>query len=311
MTCIIRKEVFLVLDGYEKRERLKQLSLEQLDSLLIEYTYAVDEIDDKYVKLILDEMKSREESTSQSDAREALNEFYANYTNDEFLDEYYGYLFDDSLPDKESNDTTKLSTPIKKRRPIKRIAFIAAAIIVVMGSLGIAQASGFDVFSAIARWTSEIFTVAQSEDKIVLESRKTDMNASEEEQISVNDAFIKMNDSLISYGIEKQIIPTWIPDRFKEIEFSTTEEAKSVYIMSSYQDGDSYLSITIRIADPPNTIFEKSDENLEILYINNVSYYLFTNNDSLSVSWYTEDCECSISGHIQKDELTKMLESIK
>ena len=55
---------------------------------------------------------------------------------------------------------------------------------------------------------------------------------------------------------------------------------------------------------------EKSDSLLEIYTVNDINYYIFSNNTRLQAAWVIGEFECQIIGKITIDELKTMIDSI-
>lgn len=197
-------------------------------------------------------------------------------------------------------------TSAKKRHivlaPWMRRAIAAAAVLALLVYLPLsANALGLeDLWDIIARWAKETFSFVSGEDTEITEP----VRDNQEEYSSLQDALIKSNR-------DPSIVPTWIPDGY--IFDNATKNVSP--IRESYVAFYAHDSSTLRImvksyidTDPAHV--EMSDSLIDTHPIGDVECYIFSNLDQLQAIWIIGKYECSITGDISLNELTKMLDSI-
>ena len=89
------------------------------------------------------------------------------------------------------------------------------------------QATGIDVFGAVGRWTDSLFYFESGYDSVEKPKEKQFLPAE----------IIK--DSLLSYRLPSELVPSWFPDGFdiSEINFSATEDAQIVDVLLKSKSG--------------------------------------------------------------------------
>ena len=229
--------------------------------------------------------RRRREANADISPEEALEQFKNKYT-----------YTDNSLISEER--------PAKKKtvcfsRWQKRVATIAAVLVLVFGSAITAQAFGFDLFEIIAKWTKETFHFGY-----VSDVGETNAPAND----GVYDSLRK---ALQEYKIEAKLVPTWIPEGYVEDVVKTQETPTQRVFIAKYVKGDK--TIMIRIADylddSPVQV-EQSGELLELLTLGGIDYYIFKNHDQLRAVWICEQYECSVMGDMSLSELKEIIKSI-
>lgn len=285
------------------------LSTEELKNRLRYATITEDKLDMELLDQLMAELDKREPIHITMTPEEALKVFYTEYAGQESI-----YLDCAYEPHNQTNKTDYLVNTRKRPVPF-RAALIAAVIVVfIIGTLVVAQAAGIDVFGAIARWTDEVFTFS-SHDNIALSpnddaAKDSPIESSVVSEYTVDSGYQTLGGVLKTYGINRQIIPTWIPDGFEQTELMISEFAGVVGISVDYFFGELYFSMQVNITENPHTAFEKTDADPEVLRINNTDYFLIENTVTNMVTWYIDGCECYIVGSLSKEDIKKMIDSI-
>ena len=173
----------------------------------------------------------------------------------------------------------------------------------------VAQASGLDVFGAIARWTADAFsfgdvsTLAASDIEEQLFYTEPDKTVPEE--------YKELQTELKHRGF-----PLYFP------EIPEGFELVDNFLYVSEQDGGlNYSNCYLRESDmiglavnqnieTPEKIYEKDDSPVEEYLYNGVMHYLFTNLDNQVAVWIVGDLEYSISTTLSKDELKELVQSV-
>ena len=218
-----------------------------------------------------------------------------------FKEYYLPYAEDSkSLYDFEDTDTQVdlIKTPFKKllhpqrKRQTKRVAGIATTMIAVLltGTLT-ANAFGFDLWGAVARWTKDTFGFS-----------------SPVPQETISDSLQK---ELYKYGVTAQLAPTWFPDGYSLEDVKVAETPLKTIFTATYTRSDDEISVTIEmLSEPLDRTYEKDSEDVTVYEVDGIEHFIMTNLDLSNVVWKRETFECSIIGDFSLDEAKKMINSI-
>lgn len=231
--------------------------------------------------------KRRREANQDITPEEALDRFNKKYT-----------YTDNSLVSEE-----RLTKP--KFRGFTRwqrwVATIAAVLILVFGSSLTAQAFGFDIFELIAKWTQETFHLGYG-----YNNDETNPPVPKD-----NLPYTKLQEALNRYKVQVQLVPTWIPEGYEELDVDVQETPKRRIFTALYQNGDKTMQV--RLSDHVNTHpvqVEQSDSLTELYSVNGINYYIFSNNEQVQIVWVNDTFECVISGFLSLDEAKEIIDSI-
>lgn len=199
-------------------------------------------------------------------------------------------LFDDVVPYKIKHYKTK---------HVLRFGLVAiVSLICMLGFMVVAQASGMDVFGAMARWTDEIFSLGSIQATGTKDD--TDMPQSQsKETYRSNSEYNSLQDTLDAHGVTEVSAPTWIPEEYMldKIDVTYLAEHDFLHITAAYTDETNPLYIEIQsYVNEPSIQIEKTDTNVQAFYSNGTEAYLIENINNITVAWATEHYECYIIG---------------
>ncbi len=246
-------------------------------------------------------------------AWESFNQNYRPYAEDEnplFMDE--GEEKDETRPTGIAQSPSAATPKASVRRPptrrtLRAARLTAAVLAVLLGCMVVAQAFGFDVFGAIARWTEETFRFGVS-------SQTGEEQAGGDDQTGEDMEYATLQEALDAYGITEPVAPAWIPDGFALGGIDVDSLPDSLKIHATYQAGEQHFAITLSLYDSVEQVaaatFEKDMTNVLIHEINGISHYLISNNDWSVATWTNGLLVCSISGDQTVEDLTRMIDSI-
>lgn len=243
-----------------------------------------------YIMEVLAHRKRNDGNISKT-PEEALKSFQENYLP----------CNDDADHPEESDNLKVLPRAGKGRKGFKRtIAGAAAAFAIVIFGSVTANALGFDIWDIFIRWSQETFNFSNSVQESVPAPEKE--NYKEDKSLAIQ---------LASFGISKEVIPTWVPDGYEleDVIVDETPLRKEVYMV--YRNAQRIIKISINsyINTDPEQI-EKSDNPYEIYESQGVLYYMFADDKNLKAAWTIENYECYISGSITAEEIKAMIDSI-
>lgn len=238
-----------------------------------------DGYDNSVVSAYLDELNRREPVPQHPSAQESYDAFKQKLSA--------------IIPDSGGG-----RSPFRARRAgarrILRTGLVAAVIVAVCLLVGVmaAQAAGVDILGTLARWTDSVFTFG--------EIYEPESGPSGEPGLSSTAI-----DTIESY------LPNVPP------EFTASEP----FVNGNSLNGD--FEYSIEYTSDINCIqfraiqrdvrhdiqYEKDVKNVELYSTGKFDYYIFTNYDSYSVAWSSDDYEYSISTDININQLKEILNS--
>ena len=296
---------------HEIIDQLDHMSTEELEELLKTYSQSSENTDMDYIFSLLEVIEKREilnQSGKYSDVDTAWVSFQKNYrpaSNEaESLYDFTEAVTDSAISHSDINDPIYANRHV--RRPIKHKAFLRMAcvlvslIIVLLSSTIVAKAFGFDLWGAVAKWTSETFGFTTEE-----------TTAPTQISNSSGSEYSGLNEALTYYGIDEALAPKWIPDGFTLAQINVIESPRKTSFNAVYNFSDKVITIVItKLADGTNGTYEKDDSSLTIYEKNDILHYIMANNEQEMAVWTFENFECYISGNISESQLKKMIDSI-
>lgn len=254
----------------------EQTHEERLDRLM-DCLYSFDgDTDISEIDRCLEELDQAGAEGADFDVEQSLKEFHERYA-----------------PAFESSTEANKKKPVRGRRPLARIAIIAAVLCAFMVT---AQASGFDILGAIARWTSEQFAF------VMIGDERED--APEREYDSLQVALEKSH-------VVEQLAPTKFPNGTELDQIMVKRKNEQLAISATYLlDGDPFYISILRITEAPYSEVEINDPNIEVYLKGGIEHHIMTDVKQIKASWRNGDWECYIAGNLSKDDLTMMIDSI-
>lgn len=230
--------------------------------------------------------KERNEGKSPAEALESFKNKYDTEAENSF--------------DSESASVTRKQFNGSRWR--KGLVAAAAICILVIGSSITASALGFDPWAVIGKWTQETFHFGCA--------------GQVEETDAPNPEYANpcsgLQDILEISNTKAELIPTWMPDGYVEVEARMETTPVQRRFVARYQRGEDAIHIRIvnYLGDAPTRI-EQTDGLIEIYPANGVDYYIFGNNGQLQAAWIIDNMECYISGPITLSEIKGIIDSLK
>ncbi len=280
-----------------------RMSTEQIKNMLRYSAMSEEELDMELVNCLLAELKQREPESKGMSALEAWEDFNENWSGSETV-----YPCFAERPGVETNQNAIYGNKPKHRKSFKTLLVAAIVVVLVFTTMIVAQASGVDVFGALARWTSETFSFGNSR------IAKDDDIAIAFENWTEGKTYDSLQDALDDFAITEFSEPE-LPEgsELKELKVSADLEDQTFWGRASYTYKESNISVSCKYTPPGrshSTIYEKSDVEPELYNSGEYSYYLFPNNSRNAIVWLTENFECRISGELTFDELKQIVDSI-
>jgi hypothetical protein len=303
------------LDDIKRKntEQLDQMSTDDLEELLKAKSQSSENTDMEDVFSILEVIEKREKtnpSGKYTGVDAAWDSFQKNYRpSSKEAKSIYDFAED-------TKDNTSYPSDVKKledinlfrrdRRPLRRKALlrmacvIASVVIVLFSSTIVARAFGFDLWGAVAKWTSDTFG---------FESKDTTDEGTVTGPPVIK--YVDLAEALYDYNIAAELVPSWIPNAFSLADLKILETPKKIVFDAVYNNDNKSITIHITdISEGTNGSYEKDEQYTTIYEKNDIIHYIMTNNEQIVAIWMNENYECMISGNLSEHELKKMIDSI-
>lgn len=273
----------------ETREDLLKKTDEELRTLMMQ-SLVSEEIDMEYINCITDilAMRHPEEYVFQEEG-------------------IWEAALQASASEHEQNASKSFRAKRRKgTRTLRKMLATAAMIAILITTLFAIPVQGENLFSRIAHWTSELFSLGSSEtDKVQEEGLFMDGPANSTE----------LRNFLIKNGITAQIVPTYIPEEFELQEISVeSEDPTHQKIYAEFLNGTGEtITISIRNYESLDPVVEKDDGSVSTYLCNGISHYIFSNLGAMVVSWSNGGFYCTLvlsSNAFSEQTLHQMIDSI-
>ena len=259
-----------------QRQQLDEQTREELLDKLIDCLYSFeDESDMAALDRCLEELDAAGAKCEPFDVEQGLQDFH-----ERFGDAFAG-----------SAQNVKKQT--RYRRPLARIAIIAAALCAFVFT---AQASGLDIIGAIARWTSEQFAFVRENDEREPDRKQTQST---------------LKATLENSGVTGKLAPTKFPKGAEIQDIQVRQDTGELSFFAKYEINEENFFISIRSStDAPHSEVEINDSNIETYIVGEIEHHIMTDVTQQKATWYNEGWECRISGNLTREDLLLMIDSI-
>lgn len=266
-------------DVQNQRQQFDGQANEELIDKLVDCLYTLEgDSDISDIDQCLEELEQSDGLGEDFDVEQSLKEFHERYA-----------------PAFESSTQVNKVKRFCVRRPLARVAIIAAIIGTFVFT---AQASGFDILGAIARWTSEQFSFVK-----VGEDNKDDLT-------SVG-SYKTLQEVLDDSSVEERLSPTKFPEGAELSDILVRREKDDLLISAKYTLAGETFFVSIQgVANAPHSEVEIDDSNIDVYMSGEIDHYIMTDVRQIKATWYNGPWECYIAGYITKEDLLMMIDSI-
>lgn len=285
------------LNGPDKMDgkSLQTMDTAALRALLLMELSAEGDVNVARIQEISDIIAEREQFEIP-DADMGWEDFRKNYESSEPIHTLEQDCSEAPKPETEPKAVPERKT-MPKRKAWGRLA-VAAAIVasLIVGATLTAQAAEFDLWAAMARWTSETFG-------FTLGARESMPN---EDKLK-NEELAPLWDAMLEGGVAEPCLPTYLPDGFEQIELIKNSEEG--FWFAAYQSETDLIQIQVHQFQEDWTTFQKDAVDPEIYMWNEMEFYIMENMGQGIATWTSGQYEYAIYG-LSKPELYEMIESI-
>ena len=287
-------------DQHHDYSMFDKMSTEELEEILRMDSYGAetDKYDTDAILYIMEVVANRQNSSAEeksAQVEQALAEFKEWYLP--------SVREGSTLYQSDENRAHLAELPIRQTRKslrsiVRRVGLVAAVIIVIFAIMITAQATGIDIFGAIARWTDEIFYFT---------------TANEQQN---QEWFSDYQDAFEEAGPFSQYIPTWIPEEFVPGEpYISQMRTHTELYLPFEKSGGQYIDVSIAIFDSVTSIdtyfFQKDSGKVNQYEVNGKTIYLFSNYDILNGICLDGNAMIDIGGTLSLNDIQAIFDSIE
>lgn len=261
----------------------------------------------------LAELSKELDSMSLEELREEFELLWADMDEDDYdgeLLELYIEAIERKDPELTTRDASALDERFKKllegrttksarhSRTLKTVIIVAAVVALLVASMAIAQAAGFDLFGRIARWTAETFGF-------------TSVNAADR-SADLPPQLKGLQEALTEGGFPDGNLPKYWPEGYEQPRITVTNDPESTKVSGAFGEDKNriILSYCIFQSEKPEMTYNIDDQSPGLHEHNGIEYRTMTNAGKYLAVWTADNIECRISGVESYEELIKILDSI-
>lgn len=254
---------------------------------------STEELQDRVSELILDEAEADQDTLALIDAY--LDELDRRNPCKEIITAEDSLRnFHDKFPMLHENAPDKPARKVRRLRPL-RYGVLVAVFVAVFGLL-VVQASGINVFQAIANWTNETLDLSFP--------GYSDASAERPKEV-----FAELQAALDAHGITAPLVPTYLPEGYEPVELKVLDDGP--IFIAHYQRGNELISVRIRATSyEASARLEKDSSDPDVYTVGGVDHYIMTNMGDYSVAWVNDGYECEIMNVSSEKELYDIIDSI-
>ena len=228
----------------------------------------------------------------------------------DLLEELPEHDFSPEFEQKMKNLIRQADHPVRHR--LLRTGQLVAALVALLLLLTVATAAaGYDIWRMLAEWTAEQITLAPGQIEYI---DPDDLHIPEEPG-----EYTDLQEALTAYGLNRSVVPKWLPEGFVQIHLDIEAAAKGsliiFYALYQWEKNPLVIQVNIYLEDEERVYdsfgnFQK-DEGDPIPYeAGGITHLLTTNAGRPVALWANGPAECCISGDITMEELKQMIDSI-
>lgn len=228
----------------------------------------------------------------------------------DLLEELPEHDFSPEFERKMKNLIRQADHPARHR--LLRTGQLVAALVALLLLLTVATAAaGYDMWRMLAEWTAEKITLAPGQIEYI---DPDDLHIPEEPG-----EYTDLQEALTAYGLNRSVVPKWLPEGFVQIHLDIEAAAKGsliiFYALYQWEKNPLVIQVNIYLEDEERVYdsfgnFQK-DEGDPIPYeAGGITHLLTTNAGRPVALWANGPAECCISGDITMEELKQMIDSI-
>ena len=196
--------------------------------------------------------------------------------------------------------SSKADNHNKSTKTLVRYCLVAAAtVVVLMGTLMVAQAAGINVFGKLASWTDSVFRFS---------SETNTLQPEDKEELT------EIECALSDLGLPTDLAPLRFPEGYAvtNIKKSETEYVKIVGVSAEMEGQMVQVSIEEHIdaGMTDKASWEKNHQSAQVFISNGRAFYIFENEQGWSASWFDGRYTISLFGYTSYEDILVTIQSI-
>ena len=284
----------------EKYAALQDLTVEELEKLLYTASPSDCEKDEAYYAAI-EEVLLQKETENPTGRVPNIDDAWKSFQQNYSVPEARGLRLYEELPDSQ----TSLAKSGKHRRAkgLRRLLLVAATLAFVLVSSVVVQASGIDIFGAIARWTKDVFTFSTP-------AAETDEYGFMSLSVSP-----ELTAALNEQGFPVSFAPAWLPDAYNQFDVETYAVGSSIFVRFTAQsDSGEFIYINFSKYIDKNAfekeLYEKNQSAVEEYPHGTQLFHIFHNTTGIVAVWSDGTYVISILGDLPVSTVEEIIDSI-
>ena len=278
--------------NYRQLERLDTDTLKEL----VRTDCFVNDLDEGAILYALHLISSREQAQNCDAGK--IDDMWDRFQTEYCTSEGIGQSLYDSTTFIDETEGRPVPERHRRRFILRRIAMVAAVISILFATMVVAQASGLDIWGAIARWTDETFHF-------------TFQRGGE------TSSWLNGCEELDDVGSDIDYFPRWMPEGYivsdvQKFEFTDWRQLNFTFENSE----SSTYNMLVSVYDDPQTMqlttFEKDDTPVQTTELpNGNEVYFFENYGYTTATYQQENILYSIIGDISQEDVLEILTSVE
>lgn len=183
-------------------------------------------------------------------------------------------------------------------RRFRSLAAVATVLALLVCITLRADAFGFNYSRFQGTWTDEGFSFSNMDEP--------------DESGTVDPAsYTELQRLLVQAGMDPNLAPTWFPEGFEMTNVTIDPLFQQTILTAEFRNGDRSLGFSVETYLPDVTmVAERSEGPTDIIYKDNVIYYLFPNLDTECAIWLKDEWVCNVWGYVTREEMKQIINSI-
>ena len=206
----------------------------------------------------------------------------------------------------KGESAARRSMPSRLHHSVHRFArfvLIAATCALITAGISV-QAFRWNFFEVFVRWTSELLHFNE-ETVPHAHSTKNPLERGEER------IYRSVQEMLDDFGVTDPLFPTWIPDRFTELEIKASYTAGGLHLHVTCAHVSEHLIIEAsEVVQDNSWDTVKNSKEADVTTIHGISYYLLSSEAGEKSVWQNGTFECRVYGSVTREEMERIVSSI-
>lgn len=283
----------------EKYAALQDLTVEELEKLL--YTAPSDSEEDEAYCAAIEEVLLQKETENPTGRVPNIDDAWKSFQQNYSVPEAKGLRLYEELP--SSQATPAKFGKHRRTKGLRRLLLVAATLAFVLVSSVVVQASGIDIFGAIARWTKDVFTFSTP-------AAETDEYGFMSLSVSP-----ELTAALNEQGFPATFAPAWLPEEYVHYEINTytVNTASLVEFSATSDDGSTIFINFTKYLDSSaveGEMYEKNELATEAHSHGTQIFHIFSNTSGIVAVWSDGTYVINIFGNLSVNTVKEIIDSI-